>query len=82
MTVADAPDGGALLKSVKAGGAADKAGLKAGDVITAVDGRPIDSADALVARIRSSAPGASVQVTYVRGGSTSTVTVTLGQATS
>ena len=40
------------------------------------------SADALVATIRSSSPGASITLTYVRGGQTATATVVLGEASS
>jgi putative serine protease PepD len=67
---------------VTSGGAADKAGLKVGDVVTAVDGRSVDSATTLVADIRSSAPGSTVTITYTRNGVSATVSVTLGQATS
>src|ERR1700748_1613820 len=37
-------DGGVLVQSVKEGGPAAKAGLKVGDVVTAVDGKAVDSA--------------------------------------
>jgi putative serine protease PepD len=69
---------GASVGSVTSGSAAASAGLQRGDVITKVDNQVIDGADALVAAIRSEAPGAKVSVTYIRGGNTSTVTVTLG----
>jgi putative serine protease PepD len=68
---------GAQLGEVTPGGAADKAGLKAGDVVTAVDSHAIASGDALVAAVRSHRPGEKVTITYKRGGQTSTVTVTL-----
>ncbi|WP_026401318.1 trypsin-like peptidase domain-containing protein [Actinomadura rifamycini] len=58
-------------------GPADKAGIKPGDVITKVDGRPIQDATDLIAQIRSRAPGDQVKVTYERDGRESTVTVTL-----
>ncbi|HEY5033287.1 MAG TPA: trypsin-like peptidase domain-containing protein [Actinomycetes bacterium] len=82
VQVADGTNGGALLQGVTAGGAADKAGLQVGDVITAVNGRPVDSADSLVADIRSSAPGATVSITFTRSGASQTVSVVLGQASS
>jgi putative serine protease PepD len=83
VQVTDATNGnGALLRTVTAGGAADKAGLKAGDVVTSVNGLPVDSADDLIAHVRSAAPGATVKVTYVRDGKTSTVDVTLGETSS
>jgi putative serine protease PepD len=77
VTVGDAPNGGAQIGSVTPGGAAAQAGLKAGDVITSFGGRPIEDANALVAAVRSSAPGSQQQVIYVRGGKTLTTTVTL-----
>ncbi|GAA4240911.1 hypothetical protein GCM10022254_67600 [Actinomadura meridiana] len=63
---------------VTKGGPADKAGLKPGDVITAVDSRPIEDATDLIAQIRSRAPGDRIKVTYRRGGRESTVDVILG----
>ncbi|HET6705188.1 S1C family serine protease [Amycolatopsis sp.] len=54
--VKDAPQGGAELGAIKPGSPAEKAGLKAGDVVTKIDDRPIDSADTLVAAVRTRAP--------------------------
>ncbi|MFF5263170.1 S1C family serine protease [Actinomadura viridis] len=62
---------------VTKGGPADRAGLRPGDVITAVDGKPIEDATDLIAMIRSKAPGDTVKVTYQRGGRESTVNLTL-----
>src|SRR5690242_1860966 len=73
---------GANLANVTGGGPADQAGLKSGDIVTKVDSRRVDSADALIAAVRSHAPGSKVQITYVRGGSEHTATVTLGTASS
>ncbi len=72
---------GAAVKEVTPDGGADKAGIKAGDVITKVGDAPVESADALVATIRSSKPGGTIQVSYTRDGKSSTVTVRLGSAT-
>ncbi len=74
----DALTQGAELKSVEAGGAAAAAGLKVGDVITKVGDQPIDGSESLVATIRGHRPGDKVEVTYVRGGNTDTVTADLG----
>ncbi|CNE22912.1 serine protease PepD [Mycobacterium tuberculosis] len=60
------------------GGPADKAGLKPGDVITKIDGRPIEDATDLIAQIRSRAPGDRITVTYERDGKESSVQLTLG----
>ncbi|WP_407649684.1 S1C family serine protease [Goodfellowiella coeruleoviolacea] len=66
---------GAEIVDVSSGGAGEKAGIKAGDVITKVDDRRIDSADALIAAVRSHAPGDKVKMTI---GTNRTVEVTLG----
>jgi putative serine protease PepD len=67
----------AVVHSVTAGGPADKAGIKVGDVITAIDGSSTQGADAVIAAIRSHQPGQKVTVTVTRGGSSKTVTATL-----
>jgi putative serine protease PepD len=72
--------GGARLSGVDAGSAASKAGLRAGDVVTAVDAMRITDGRDLSATIRTHAPGDEVELTYTRGGSTHHVTVTLGTA--
>ena len=69
-----------VVRQVQAGSPAAKAGLQAGDVITALDGKNVTDADALVAAVRSHSPGDSVQVTYLRGGSRHTVSVQLTEA--
>jgi len=66
---------------VVAGGAAATAGLPKGVVVTKVDDRPINSADALVAAVRSKAPGDKVTLTFQDpGGGDRSVPVTLGKA--
>ncbi|NEN06820.1 PDZ domain-containing protein [Diaminobutyricibacter tongyongensis] len=69
---------GAEIKDVTGGGAADKGGLKSGDIITNFNGLPITSATDLTAQVRALAGGSKADVTYVRGGQTKTTTVTLG----
>jgi putative serine protease PepD len=83
VTVGDAQssDGltnGARLGEVTSGGAADKAGLQSGDVVTAVDGKAIASGDALVAAVRSHRPGDQVKLTVTRSGKSQTINATLG----
>jgi putative serine protease PepD len=73
-----AASAGAYLAVVTTGGSAQSAGLRAGDVVTKVGDRRVDGADALIAAIRSHRPGQKVPISYVRGGTTHTVTVTLG----
>ncbi|MEV7924355.1 trypsin-like peptidase domain-containing protein [Kitasatospora sp. NPDC088779] len=65
--------------AVTPGGAADKAGLKPGDVITKLGGVPIDNGPALVSRIWTHKPGETVDVEYTRNGQQFNTKVTLGQ---
>jgi putative serine protease PepD len=72
---------GAPVAAVTGGSPAAVAGLPNGVVITKVDDHVIGSADALVAAVRSKAPGDNVTLTYVdSSGAPQTVQVTLGQA--
>jgi putative serine protease PepD len=70
--------GGATIGSVTSGGAAAKAGVRSGDLITAVDGVPVSGADALAAAIAGHKPGDTVHLTLRRSGNATDVTVTLG----
>ncbi len=76
--VGDAASGGAKVASVQAGSPAATAGLQAGDVITAIDGKTITSADDLTAAVSAHAPKDKVTVTLTRNGKSMTVDVTLG----
>ncbi len=67
----------AVVHTVTAGGPAAKAGIKVGDVITAIDGSTTEGSDAVIAAIRSHQPDQQVTVTVQRGGSSKTVTATL-----
>jgi len=82
VTEANASDGSsqAQLRQVAAGGPAAKAGLQAGDVVTAINGTPVMTTEALIATVRTHQPGEKVQVTYRRGGTTRTSSVTLADA--
>ncbi|WP_350226924.1 PDZ domain-containing protein [Demequina sediminis] len=62
---------------VASGGPADLAGIESGDVITAIDGRPITRSDELVVAIRAKAPDEDVVLTVRRGESEQDITVTL-----
>ncbi|AGP62521.1 hypothetical protein OEM_09850 [Mycobacterium intracellulare subsp. yongonense 05-1390] len=73
---------GAKVVDVVAGGAAAAAGVPKNVVVTKVDDRPINSADALVAAVRSKAPGDKISLTFSdpAGGGSRTLPVTLGKA--
>ncbi|WP_084075035.1 S1C family serine protease [Demequina sp. NBRC 110052] len=62
---------------VVAGGPADLAGIQPGDVITAIDGRPVTQVDELVVAIRALAPGDDVTLTLSDGDTDRDVVVTL-----
>ncbi|MEV4368525.1 trypsin-like peptidase domain-containing protein [Nonomuraea sp. NPDC049637] len=62
---------------VDANGPADKAGLKAGDVILEVDGLALQDGNELIALIRSKAPGAKITIKYQRAGAERTATLTV-----
>lgn len=79
VTVVNA-NGGAGISTVIANGAAAKAGIAPGDVITSVDGTKITSGASLQKFVRTTSPGQQVQVTWTDSqGSTHRATVTLGE---
>ncbi len=66
---------GAAVKEVTEDGPADKAGLQANDIITAVNGTEIDGKDALVSQVQKCSAGDSLKLTVYRQGETIEVTV-------
>ncbi|MYX29105.1 PDZ domain-containing protein [Streptomyces sp. SID8381] len=70
-------DGGS---PVAPGGPGAKAGIKAGDVITAVDGKPVHSGEELIVRTRAHRPGDRLSLTVRRDGRDREVTLVLGSA--
>jgi S1-C subfamily serine protease len=59
---------GILVQAVQPGGPAEKAGLKPLDIVTAIDGRPIEGEDDLVNQIASRRPGSTAVLSYLRDG--------------
>jgi putative serine protease PepD len=70
---------GAYIAKANAGGAAAGGGLEKGDIVTSFNGVPITSASDLTAQVRAAAAGSDAKVTYVRGGKSYDVEVTLGE---
>jgi serine protease Do len=70
---------GALAEDVDAGGPADKAGLKNGDVIRKVNGEPVNDAGQLTLLVTNLAPGSVATLDVIRDGQPLTIKVTLGE---
>ena len=70
---------GALVADAQAGSPAAKVGLKAGDVIVAVNGRPVRNSRDLARTIAGYDPGTKVKITYTRNGREASVEVELGR---
>jgi serine protease Do len=70
---------GALVAEPQANGPAVKAGIQAGDVITAVNGTPVRDARDLARQIGAMSPGTSVRLTVLQKGQEKTISVTLGE---
>ncbi|MFD5503191.1 S1C family serine protease [Streptomyces sp. NPDC127061] len=70
---------GVALVSVTRDGAADKAGLRPGDIVTRIDDQPVTTITSLSEALASDKPGEKVTVTYQRNGAQKTARVTLGE---
>ncbi|MBR6384696.1 MAG: trypsin-like peptidase domain-containing protein [Ruminococcus sp.] len=73
---------GIYVTNVTEDGAAEKAGLQSGDVITAVDGEEVKTSAELTAKKNLHKAGESVELTYIRNGKEHTVKVTLDEVKS
>ena len=71
---------GAYVNAVNSGSCAEKAGLKAGDIITAIDDTAVSSGDALRSALRGYSAGESAVLTVSRNGETLKLTVTFDRA--
>ena len=70
---------GVLVNSVLPGGPAERAGIRAGDVITALNGQPIDDPNSFRNRVASTAPGTDVKLSVVRDGQRREMSARLGE---
>ncbi len=73
--------GGAIVSSVSAGSAADKAGIKRGDVIESFNGQPVHDFNSLRNRVADAGPGSTADVVVTRDGSEKHLSVKLDEAT-
>jgi serine protease Do len=69
---------GVIVSQVGTGQPAAKAGLKVGDIITTINGKPVKDGDDLVAMISSYKPGTTVDIGYLREGKEMHANVTVG----
>ncbi len=69
---------GALVGDVTGGGPGAKAGLKPGDVITAIDGKPITSTAQFIQTVDNFPPGTAITLTVKRGSRSQQIKLTLG----
>ena len=71
---------GAMVAEVNAGGAAEKAGIQAGDIITKVDDTTVESYNDLKSAVKRYSAGDTVQITLYRAGEEMTVSLTFDEA--
>ncbi len=84
VSVADAEEQGrgrrgALIMGVERGSPAARAGLRQGDLVTALNGEPVATSRALVRGVAGLPPGETVRLTLTRGGRSQEVAVQIGR---
>jgi S1-C subfamily serine protease len=67
------------VADVTAGSGAEVAGIRTGDVITAIDGKEVKAAEDVTSAVSSHKPGDEIKVTVRRGDESQEVTVKLGE---
>src|SRR5438270_7440489 len=72
---------GVLIEQIQPGGAAERAGLKKGDVITAFNGQEVNDPNTFRNEVASTAPGTDVKLKILRSGKEEQVTARLGEFT-
>ena len=70
---------GVIVSNVQANSAADKAGLKRGDIVLAINGEDIEDSNVLRNKVAQSQPGAEIKIKISRDGSEQEVTATLDE---
>ena len=64
---------------VSPGGPGDRAGIRPGDIILSIDGRPMTSPDEVIVYVRAHAPGDTITLAIRRGSAERDVEIVLGQ---
>src|SRR5215207_7547253 len=77
--VTEGDEKGAEIQSITKESAAEKAGLKKGDIITHIGGKKIESTDDVTTSVRAQKPGDKITVTYLREGKEQKATAELGK---
>lgn len=70
---------GASITTIQPGSPAEKGGLREGDIVTAINGKPVSNSRDLTAQVRALAAGSDATLQVIRDGKKSEYTVTLGQ---
>ena len=70
---------GVYVTAVSEGSAAEKAGIKSGDIITGIEGKDVQTGEELTAEKNKFSAGDEVEITFVRDGEEQTVKVTLDE---
>jgi serine protease DegQ len=70
---------GVLIAGIVRGGPADRAGVKPGDILTEVDGKPILDSSAMLNLVAAALPGKAATLKIMRNGAPLTVKLTVGK---
>jgi len=70
---------GVLVSGVRTGSAADKAGIKRGDLITAINGEKIEDSNILRNKVAGTLPGSDIKLTVIRNGEPMDLTAKLDE---
>lgn len=71
--------GGTLISEVLRGSPADKAGIKPGDILVAINGKPVNDSASMLALIASLPPGQQAALNVVRGQTETEIKITIGK---
>jgi len=69
---------GIFVSAVEPGGPADKGGVQEGDIITALDGKPVSRGEELMDKVADATVGESMKITVLRNGKTENLSVIIG----